>query len=136
MSDKPVIMAGLAVFVVLATFPIWYKLVAGEGVPQPDREYPKNVPRCVEEGEWMVSNHMNLLRQWRDEVVRGDGQKKPYKSRDFGAEHLKSLTRTCMECHSRKDMCDTNGDTSCTQCHNYANVEPECWDCHIELKGN
>lgn len=139
MSDKPIIIAGLAVFVVLATFPFWYPLVpppvAGEEVSAPDREYPQHAPRCVEKREWMAANHMNLLKQWREEVVR-DGDKEPYKSADFGTPHLKSLTDTCMDCHSAKEMVDEKGNTSCVQCHSFAGVEPDCWNCHIELKGN
>ena len=38
-----------------------------------------------------------------------------------------SLQNTCMACHtSKKEFCD--------QCHNYANVTPFCWDCHVEPK--
>ena len=36
-----------------------------------------------------------------------------------------SLTRTCMlQCH-------TNKAEFCNKCHEYANVEPYCWECHI-----
>jgi hypothetical protein len=132
MSDKPVIVAGLALFVAAVTFPIWYPLVAGGEVSPPDRQYPNDVPRCIEERQWMVGNHMNLLKRWRKDVVRG-GDLKPYK--DTG--YLKSLTRTCMEqCHSRKEMCDDDGNTSCRQCHSYAGVELDCWNCHVEPEGN
>ena len=135
MSDKPIIVAGLVVFLALVTFPIWYTLAASGQVPPLDRDYPEDVPRCVENKDWMVANHMILLKKWRQEIVR-DGDKEPYKSDDFDTYHAKSLTGTCMQCHSRKEMCDANGDTSCVQCHNYASVAPACWDCHIELKGN
>ena len=136
MSDKPIIIAGLAGFVVLVTFPFWYPLVLGQAFQSPPaREYPQDV-RCIEKKEWMAANHMNLLKQWRKEVVRSRGpEAKPYES-ESGKEYAKSLTDTCMACHGKKDMLDGNGDTSCTQCHNYAGIEPDCWNCHIEPEGN
>ncbi len=135
MSDKPIIMAGLAVFMVLVTFPIWYAFVPGEEVAPPDRQSPKDGSRCVEGSVWMVENHMTLLNQWRYEVIR-EGDRTPYESEAFGTLHKKSLTRTCMTCHSKKEMCDSNGNTSCARCHDYVNVKPNCWDCHVELKGD
>lgn len=36
-----------------------------------------------------------------------------------------SLQNTCMKCHSNKEE-------FCDQCHNYANVSPFCWDCHVQ----
>ena len=136
MNDKPRIMVGLAIFVILAWFPIWYALAlaaygAGD-TAAPSRQYPDG--RCIEEKDWMAANHMVLLNGWRDEVVR-QGEAQPYVSRDFGTKHVKSLTQTCLECHSKPEMCDASGNTSCTQCHDYANVQPRCWNCHIELKG-
>lgn len=43
-----------------------------------------------------------------------------------GAKQVEmSLQNTCMDCHSnKKDFCD--------QCHNYTNVNPFCWDCHLQ----
>ena len=46
-----------------------------------------------------------------------------------GEPHTMSLTGTCLSCHS-------NRDTFCTACHDYANVEPTCWDCHVEGGGS
>jgi hypothetical protein len=34
-----------------------------------------------------------------------------------------------MDCHSNKSK-------FCDQCHNYVDVDPFCWDCHIEPKEN
>ncbi len=138
MNDKPRIIFGLAVFIVLATFPIWYTLgLAAYGAGDtaaPDREYyPDDAPRCIEKKQWMAANHMKLLYGWRDEVIR-QGDARLYESQD-GKEYVKSLTQTCLECHSKPEMC-RDGNTSCTQCHDYANVEPCCWTCHVELKGS
>jgi len=37
----------------------------------------------------------------------------------------KSLSRTCMSCH-------TNRMQFCNECHTYVDVDPDCWDCHVE----
>jgi hypothetical protein len=67
---------------------------------------------------------MDLLMDWRDEVVRRG-------NRNFvafnGRTYTISLTGTCMGCHSSKaNFCD--------RCHDYAGVKPYCWDCHIDPK--
>ena len=36
-----------------------------------------------------------------------------------------SLTNTCLGCHSNKAQ-------FCDQCHNYLEVTPYCWDCHVD----
>jgi len=65
---------------------------------------------------------MDLLNQWRDDVVRRADR--IHVGRD-GKEYDKSLSRTCMSCHSNKtEFCD--------RCHNYAAVAPYCWECHVE----
>ena len=69
----------------------------------------------------MRNSHMQLLVDWREQVVR-DNQ------RQFtsytGKVYEKSLTRTCLQCHTNKaEFCD--------RCHRYAAVSgPYCWDCH------
>ncbi len=69
-------------------------------------------------------NHMDLLNEWRDTVVR-KGERR-YVSASGRAFDM-SLTRTCMSCHtSKKEFCDS--------CHNYLAVVPYCWDCHVEPK--
>ncbi len=75
---------------------------------------------CVEDTEWMRSHHMQLLDQWRDEVVRGGSTQ--YVS-STGQIYDKSLDDTCLKCHS-------NAEEFCTKCHENANVELYCWDCH------
>ncbi len=126
MSDKGKIIAGLGIFLVLATFPIWHRLGAGGDALLPDLELPKDSSKCVEDTEYMTAHHMDLLDQWRDAVVR-EG-KRDYTSKTFGGLYEMSLTKTCMRCHS-------NRETFCTRCHNFANVEPRCWDCHVEPGG-
>ena len=128
MGDKIWIIAGLAVFLVLATFPIWYALGTDNDAPAfpSDLELPQNYSQCVKDKEYMIANHMDILNQWRDEVVRqGDNSRIEI----GGKLYEKSLTKTCMQCH-------TSRENFCARCHNYADVRPTCWDCHLEPKGD
>ena len=126
MSDKGKIIAGLVIFLVLVTFPIWYALAPAGDASPPDLELPADGSRCVEDTPYMIANHMDLLNQWRDAVVR-DGQREYTSS--SGEKYTMSLTGTCMGCHGSRE-------TFCQRCHSYANVEPSCWQCHVEEKGN
>jgi len=130
MGDKLRIVLGLAIFLVLAAFPIWYALGVVNDVSDP--EFPSDLPlptdcsQCVMDREYMVANHMDILAQWRDEVIR-DGNSSPIEIE--GKQYEKSLTKGCMKCHiSRENFC--------TKCHDYANVQPTCWDCHLEPGGD
>lgn len=76
--------------------------------------------QCVEDADWMREHHMQLLNEWRDEVVRGG--EIMYVSSN-GKVYEKSLDDTCLKCHS-------NPEEFCNKCHENANVELYCWDCH------
>jgi hypothetical protein len=127
MPDRPLIYAGLAVFVGLITFPIWYNRVAGTTSAAPVLQKPVKGDRCIYPAEFMRASHMNVLMDWRDQVVRSNNRLVTAGGRTY----TMSLTGTCMDCHASKaDFCD--------KCHNYAGVKPYCWDCHIDpalLKG-
>jgi len=113
------IIIGIVIFVILATFPIWYN--HGKAVTLPQLELPKDEKQCVEATDFMKSSHMKMLDEWRDSVVR-DGNRVYVNG--AGKQYLMSLQVTCMKCHtSREKFCD--------RCHNYLNVSPGCWDCHI-----
>jgi hypothetical protein len=72
----------------------------------------------------MKAEHMQLLDVWREAVVRRG--ERTYVSPD-GKEYDMSLSNTCLDCHANKtEFCD--------RCHNYASVQPYCWDCHIDDK--
>ena len=73
----------------------------------------------------MRTDHMTLLTRWRDEVVRDDDR--IYVAGD-GRRYYKSLTGTCMSCHSDKER-------FCDRCHDYAGTAPYCWDCHVAPPG-
>lgn len=125
MNDKIKIYLGLAIFLVVILFPAWYNFVNGKATYVPDLKIEtKDVPgkeTCVMEAEKMRTDHMDLLNDWRDIVVR-EGH------RDYtawnGRKYEMSLTRTCMDCHSDKE-------NFCDKCHTYMSVSPYCWECHI-----
>ncbi len=124
MRDRSLIYIGLLVFLGLITFPFTYNLVAGKTAESPELQLPENEDQCVAPLDYMKSSHMQLLLQWREDLVRRN-------SRQFtafdGRTYTVSLTGTCLsQCHTSKaDFCD--------RCHNYTGVsEPYCWNCHID----
>ncbi len=125
MYDKGKVIAGLVIFVVLITFPFWYNL--GKAAPAPELKIgPKAeaAKACIESKEYMKAEHMQILNDWRDTVVRD--AKRIYVS-SSGKQFNMSLSNTCLDCHSEKaEFCD--------KCHNYASVSPYCWDCHVDPK--
>jgi len=125
MYDASKIVAGLVVFLVLVTSPLWYNAASGSSVAAPQLKMPTDSSQCVEETAFMRSSHMDLLNQWRDDVVRVGTR--DYVSTLNGKTYDMSLTRTCLDCHSDKvEFCD--------KCHTYLAVDPYCWDCHVERK--
>jgi hypothetical protein len=122
-SDRPLIFAGLTLFVGLVTTPIWHGAFNRKAaMAAPPIQVPAQEKQCVAPTSYMRSFHMQLLDQWRNEAVR-DGR------RQFvafnGKTYDKNPTRTCLtECHTdRRDFCE--------RCHDYAGVsDPDCWHCH------
>ncbi len=119
MYNSGKIIPGLIIFVLFITFPVWYNHGDAGAVPKP--EMPKTAKKCVLPVAQMRDEHMQLLLDWRSEVLRHgewgfikiDG--KPFQ---------RSLQNACLKCHtSKKKFCDT--------CHAYASVNPYCWDCHF-----
>ncbi len=124
MYDKGAVIAGLAVFVVFFSFPFWYN-TGSAAYKQPQLELPKNSKNCIESKEWMRAEHMQLLNEWRDEVVR-EGMHE-YKSTLNDEHYQKSLVKTCMKCHENKEK-------FCDKCHDTVDVSPYCWECHVAPK--
>ena len=126
MYDASKIVAGLAVFVVLATSPLWYNALNAASPEAPALQQPTNEStECVEETGYMRANHMDLLDTWRDTVVREDVR--TYTS-EAGKDYTMSLSDTCLDCHSNKEQ-------FCDACHTYSAVTPYCWDCHVIPEG-
>jgi len=122
------IIAGLVVFLAFFTFPFYYNLGKANARPEPKLNTPViqqlAEKKCVESKDVMRSDHMQILNDWRDSVVR-DGNR-IYVNAE-GKRYTMSLQNTCMNCHSnKKEFCD--------KCHNYMAVKPYCWNCHIQPK--
>jgi hypothetical protein len=124
------IIIGILIFVGLVISP--FLLTGEKATAKPDpkvdtpeiMKLPENERKCVESKDYMKREHMKMLNEWRDLVVR-DGLT-IYTSKS-GKEFTMSLQNTCVKCHSNKTK-------FCDECHNYAGVKPYCWDCHIAPK--
>ena len=124
MYDTGKILTGLMLFIGLVIFPFWLGIGSSEKAPQPEILTTKG-DTCVESAAFMRVNHMQMLDEWRDEVVRDNSR--TYTSVAYGTTFDKSLSHTCMDCHSNKaEFCDS--------CHDYSSVKPYCWECHVEPK--
>lgn len=123
MNDRPLILAGLTLFVGLVTTPLWHcALDRQAALAAPPIKLPAQEKQCVAPSDYMRTSHMELLKHWQHEAAR-DGL------RQFvafnGKTYDKNPTRTCLtQCHTdRKEFCE--------KCHDYAGVsDPDCWNCH------
>ena len=131
--DGGKIIIGLAVFLAFALFPFYNNLGKVNAKPEPKTDTPaiqeweklNGKKECVESKEYMRSEHMQMLNNWRDAVVRD--MYRQYVSQTSGKKFNMSLQNGCMKCHSNKKK-------FCDECHNYMAVKPYCWDCHIAPK--
>ena len=125
MHDGKKIVPGLLIFLGLVTFPVWFN--GGKAASPPDLKLDTPAiqqleeKRCLEPTAYMIARHMELLDGWRNAVVR-QGEK-IYVSSD-GKEYEMNLTGTCLGCHSNKEQ-------FCDRCHNYEDVKPTCFSCHV-----
>ena len=120
MYNKGTIIAGLAIFVLFVTFPIWYNGLDAGPLPKPELP-PGGEKLCVAPASEMRDTHMQLLNVWRDDVLRNSDRVSVTVD---GKEYRKGLQTACMQCHSNKEK-------FCDSCHVYAAVQPTCWDCHL-----
>jgi hypothetical protein len=125
MNDKVKIYAGAAVFLGILAFPVWYNLASGKAAFRPEivvqtRDMTGS-DTCVMETGYMRTSHMILLRDWREAVVRSGDRGFV---RSDGRPFQRSLAGTCLDCHSNKK-------SFCDRCHEYAAVQPDCWNCHV-----
>ncbi len=130
--DGGKIFIGLLVFVAFATFPFYYNVGKASVKPDPKTDTPQiqeweklngKKKECVESKEFMRTEHMQLLNNWRDSVVRE--MYRDYVSTSNGDHFPMSLQNGCLNCHSNKKK-------FCDECHNYMAVKPYCFDCHIQ----
>jgi [DsrC]-trisulfide reductase subunit J len=126
MRDRGIIWSGLAIFLALATFPVWHNLSAAVTSKGPNPSLPAAARQCVAPVAYMKTSHMRLLLDWRERVVRQGGRE----FTAFNGQHYNmSLTSTCLE------QCHTSGKAEfCDRCHNYSAVSVPCWDCHVDFK--
>ena len=88
-------------------------------LPHPAKAYKGD--RCVEPVDVMRRQHMNYLLHQRDETVRG------------GIRGAKYSLRQCIECHAVPDKAAAGARTVrsfCGECHSYAAVGIDCFECH------
>lgn len=132
MYDGWKIIVGLIIFMIFVTLPFTWStgkeyLKVDPKIDTPEiQKLPEAERKCVESKEFMRKEHMKMLIDWRDAVVR---EGKTLYVNSQGKSFNMSLQNTCMQCH-------TNKSKFCDECHNYAGVKPYCWDCHIEPKEN
>ncbi len=121
MYDANKIIPGLIIFFCIITLPLWLTAASGKLAYAPELEIVTEEEQCVETVESMRANHMDLLVEWRETVVRTGIR--TWTASD-GKEYDMSLTGTCLNCHSNKaEFCD--------RCHDYVGGKPYCWNCHI-----
>jgi len=125
MRDREKILLGTAVALVVLTLPFWWNAGRAHAAPQPELDTPTiaalPVRECVESKAYMRANHMKLLHEWRDAVVRRNAR--AYVN-TRGQEYEISLQNTCMHCHDNKSR-------FCDECHDYVTVTMDCWNCHV-----
>lgn len=126
MYDSGKIILGLILFVGLFTSPFWYDSLTNKALQKPDLILPArdNQQQCVESVEYMRSNHMILLNEWRDDFVR---KGVTIYTSSTGKKYEISLEKSCLGCHS-------NTTQFCDRCHSYLAVNLTCWSCHTEAR--
>ena len=93
------------------------------GVPMPDVPQAIKGEQCVEDTDVMRREHMNLLNHQRDDTLR------------LGIRTRKHSLKNCFTCHVVKGN-DGKAVTAadprhfCRECHDYAAVKIDCFQCH------
>lgn len=126
MQKKTNIVVGILVFLLVMSAPIWMNF--GKDAAASNVEVSLDTPtinaldekKCIYDTEYMRENHMEILHQWKVQVVRDDNR---VMVTPDGREFEMSLQNTCLDCHS-------NYDEFCEKCHVANGVDPNCWTCH------
>lgn len=123
--NKPMIVTGLIIFVLMVLSPFWLNVIsATQAAPEPELlGNAAKVKKCVLDKYDMRANHMSLLDEWRDSVVRN--AKRVYKAENGHSFNMSLSTgeNSCLGCHENKEK-------FCDSCHVYTSVNPYCWECH------
>ncbi len=127
--NKNYIITGLVIFVLAVLSPFWFNMITDtQAAPEPELlGKAKTEKKCVLDKYEMRANHMSLLDEWRDSVVRdADRMYKAANGHSFNMS-LSTGENSCLGCHEDKTK-------FCDSCHTYASVDPYCWDCHTNPK--
>lgn len=124
LHDGKKIVFGLIIFLLLFFSPIWYNVISGGFSLKVELEVERDGKKCVRDTLFMKRNHMELLFELRDRVVR-EGIKEL--KTEYGEVVLFSLSGTCLGCHKNKDR-------FCDRCHSYLGTYPNCFSCHFVPK--
>jgi hypothetical protein len=81
---------------------------------------PIDSSKCILPTEYMRAHHMQILNKWRHDSVR-EGNRTYVNPQ---GEHFDKSLNTCLGCHGSNPM-------FCFMCHEFANVKPTCWNCHL-----
>ena len=127
--SKNIIITGLVIFVLAVLSPFWFNIITTtEAAPEPELlGKAKEVNKCVLDKYDMRANHMSLLDEWRDSVVRDADRKYEAGNGQTFNMSLSTGENSCLGCHEDKEK-------FCDKCHTYASVDPYCWDCHTNPK--
>jgi hypothetical protein len=120
MRNRGWVIGGIIIFAALTAFPFYWNAL-GRHEPFPELELPLKEKKCIEPVEYMRTDHMHLLVAWRIAVVRDDLF--IYTASD-GKQFEMNMQKTCLGCHKSRDR-------FCTRCHDYNDVKPPCWNCHV-----
>lgn len=122
------IILALIVFVAVLSMPFFYNSGKANNGPEINLNTQAikqlAVKQCIEPTAWMRANHMKLLNEWRDEYVR-EGKTVYVNSQ---GKSFKVGIDTCLKCHYNPAL--SPSEQFCVSCHDYASVQPTCWNCH------
>lgn len=97
-------------------------------VPKPSIPDAAKGEQCVEDTDFMRKNHMELLLHQRDKTVHA------------GIRTKKHSLKECFTCHvvkgaDNKPVTVKNPKHFCRECHDYAAVKVDCFQCHTSVPG-
>jgi len=110
--------SGMAIFAILLSQPLM------AGAPKPDIPLPpkSKATKCVEDTEFMRKNHFELLLHQRDQTMH------------LGIRTKKHSLKECISCHvveeNGKPVSIASPKHFCRECHDYASVNIDCFECH------
>ena len=117
------LLRSLPALLALAAFAVPAAAGDGDSGLRPDIPEPLRGDSCVEETEDMRRNHMDYLKGHRDEVMHQGIRTKKYSLKE------------CLSCHvptegEARQAGRSEDQHFCQNCHEYAGVELDCFQCH------